>query len=228
MRNERDLEHWILDIVDSIVSLTIWKILNEPTVYVVYTITNFFVVVFFTEEMEKRQYCIFWPLGLNVVGNSAICLSRLCQRVRDANWSITRHSRMSTRQPAISSILWPGPLMPWLENEDKIPTHPPWGGGQLAARSGTCRPPEFCFPPFPGNHKVLTHIEYRAVSGAFRTIDPPPPLRTASVSSPRTKGGGGGVHTSWAVRGWGVNIMEDARHWIGLLHYNSSTQATKF
>jgi hypothetical protein len=37
-------------------------------------------------------------------------------------------------------------------------------------------------------HKVLAYIEYRAVSGVFRTIDPPPPLHPASVSSPRTKG----------------------------------------
>ncbi len=29
-----------------------------------------------------------------------------------------------------------------------------------------------------------------AVSGVFRTIDPPPPLHQASVSSPRTKCGG--------------------------------------
>jgi hypothetical protein len=40
------------------------------------------------------------------------------------------------------------------------------------------------------HHKVLTYIEYRAVSGVFRTIDPPPPLHPESVSSPRTKGGG--------------------------------------
>ncbi len=26
-------------------------------------------------------------------------------------------------------------------------------------------------------HKVLTHVEYRAVSGVFQNIDPPPPLR---------------------------------------------------
>ncbi len=25
------------------------------------------------------------------------------------------------------------------------------------------------------------------------------------------------------MRGWGVNILEDARHWIGLLQYNPST-----
>ncbi len=39
-------------------------------------------------------------------------------------------------------------------------------------------------------HKVLTYIEYRAVSGVFRTIDPPTPLNPASVSSPRTEGRG--------------------------------------
>ncbi len=71
-------------------------------------------------------------------------------------------------------------------------------------------------------HKLLTYIEYRAVSGVFRTIDPPPPLHLASVSSPRTKGRG--VHTRQAVRGWGVNISEAARHWIGLLQYNPSTE----
>ena len=49
-------------------------------------------------------------------------------------------------------------------------------------------------------HTVLTYIEYRAVSCVFRTIDPP-----------RRPGGEG------------VNISEDARHWIGLLRYNPST-----
>jgi hypothetical protein len=68
------------------------------------------------------------------------------------------------------------------------------------------------------------------VSGVFQNIDPHPPLRPASVSSPRTKGVGvpyqwhqWGVHTRRAVRGRGVNILEDARHWIGLLQYNLST-----
>jgi hypothetical protein len=74
----------------------------------------------------------------------------------------------------------------------------------------------------PGfTHKVLTYIEYRAVSGVFPTIDPPPPLHPASVSSPAPKAGE--VHTRRAVRGWGVNISEDARHLIGLLQYNPST-----
>ncbi len=54
------------------------------------------------------------------------------------------------------------------------------------------------------------------MSGVFQPIDPPPHLPMAIVSSPRTKGGGGGrVHTRRAVRG-GVNSSEDARHWIGL------------
>ena len=38
---------------------------------------------------------------------------------------------------------------------------------------------------------VLTYIEYRAVSSVFQTINPPPPLHPANVSSPCTKGGGG-------------------------------------
>jgi len=32
--------------------------------------------------------------------------------------------------------------------------------------------------------------EYRAVSGVFQNIDHPPPFHPASMSSPRTKGGG--------------------------------------
>ncbi len=69
--------------------------------------------------------------------------------------------------------------------------------------------------------KVLADIEYRAVSGVLRTIDTPPPLHPASVSSLCTKRGGG--YTCRAVRGWGVNILEDARHWIGLFKYNPSS-----
>ncbi len=41
-------------------------------------------------------------------------------------------------------------------------------------------------------HKVLTHIEYRAVSGVFRTIEPPTSSPPSEVSTHRTKGGGGG------------------------------------
>ncbi len=60
---------------------------------------------------------------------------------------------------------------------------------------------------------------FRIQSSVWRLpnyIDPPPPLRPASVSSPRTKGGG---CTCTLAGGWGggggVNISEDARHWIG-------------
>ncbi len=60
------------------------------------------------------------------------------------------------------------------------------------------------------------------MSGVFRTIDPPPPLPQTSVSSPRPKARGRGVHTRRMARGWWVNISEDARHWIGLLQYNPS------
>jgi hypothetical protein len=34
------------------------------------------------------------------------------------------------------------------------------------------------------DHKVLTYVEYRAVSGVFQNVDPPPPLRPASVYPP--------------------------------------------
>ncbi len=60
-------------------------------------------------------------------------------------------------------------------------------------------------------HKVLTYVGYRAVSGVFQNMDPPPLLHPASVSSPRTKGGGG-IHTRRPVSVWGVNSLEDARH----------------
>ncbi len=61
-------------------------------------------------------------------------------------------------------------------------------------------------------HIVLTYIEYRAVSGVFRLLTPHP-LSTQRVCPPPAPKAG--VHTRRAVRGWGVNILEDARHWIG-------------
>jgi hypothetical protein len=33
---------------------------------------------------------------------------------------------------------------------------------------------------------------------------------------------GGGTHSPGSEGGRGVNILEDARHWIGLLQYNPS------
>ncbi len=66
------------------------------------------------------------------------------------------------------------------------------------------------------NHKVLTNIEYRAVSGVFRTIDPPTPPHTTSVSSPRTKGGGYTLAGQWGGGGSIVRKTPD----IGLASYN--------
>ncbi len=48
------------------------------------------------------------------------------------------------------------------------------------------------------------------MSGVFRTIDPPPPHRPASVYPPSLVRGGG--HIRWVERGWGVNSSEDAGH----------------
>ncbi len=66
-------------------------------------------------------------------------------------------------------------------------------------------------------HKVLTYIEYRAVSGVFQTIDPPPHLHPASCPPPAPKAGG--VHTGWAVRGWG-SIFRNTPD-IGLASYSN-------
>jgi hypothetical protein len=54
------------------------------------------------------------------------------------------------------------------------------------------------------SHKVLTYIEYSAVSGVFRTIDPHPLSPQRVCPPPAPKAGGG--HTRRAVRGWGVNM----------------------
>ncbi len=56
------------------------------------------------------------------------------------------------------------------------------------------------------------------MSGVFRAFDDPTPSPPSECVLPRTKGGGGGgyaVHTRRALRGWRVNISEDARHWTG-------------
>ncbi len=68
-----------------------------------------------------------------------------------------------------------------------------------------------------GSHTVLTYN--RVQSSVWHLPNPHPPLHPASVSSPRIKGGG---HTRGG-EGVGGNILEDAKHWIGLLQYNPST-----
>jgi hypothetical protein len=69
-------------------------------------------------------------------------------------------------------------------------------------------------------HKVLTYVEYRAVSGVFQNIDPPSPSTPSECVLPPHQRRGG-THSPGG--GGGVNILEDARHWIGLLQYNLST-----
>jgi hypothetical protein len=57
--------------------------------------------------------------------------------------------------------------------------------------------------------------KYRVQSSVWHLpnyFDPPPPLHPASVLPPHR-----------AVRGWGVSILEDARHWVDLLQYNPPT-----
>ncbi len=41
-------------------------------------------------------------------------------------------------------------------------------------------------------HKVLTYVEYRAVSEAFQNIDPPPPLHPKRRGRTHSPGGEGG------------------------------------
>ncbi len=65
------------------------------------------------------------------------------------------------------------------------------------------------------NHKVLTYVEYRAVSGVFQNIDPPPPSPLSECDLlPHQRRG---VHTRRGVRGVGGQYFEDASHRIGLL-----------
>jgi hypothetical protein len=69
---------------------------------------------------------------------------------------------------------------------------------------------------------------YRIQSSVWRLPNYwPPPLSPPSecVLPPHQRRGG--VHTRRVVRGWGVYISEDARHWIGLVQYNPSTVLTK-
>jgi hypothetical protein len=53
--------------------------------------------------------------------------------------------------------------------------------------------------------QTIAYVEYRAVSGVFQNINPSPPPQQRRE---------GTLHTRRPVRGWGVNILEDARHWI--------------
>jgi hypothetical protein len=67
----------------------------------------------------------------------------------------------------------------------------------------------------PGLFPQSTYM-YRVQSSVWRLPNYWPP---ESVSSPPHQR----VHTRRAVRGWWVNISQDASNWIGLLQYNPST-----
>jgi hypothetical protein len=69
-------------------------------------------------------------------------------------------------------------------------------------------------------HKTLRYVEYRAVSGVFQNIDPPPLSPPSECVLPPHQRRG--IHTRWAVRGVGVNFLEYARRRTGLLQYNLS------
>ena len=75
-------------------------------------------------------------------------------------------------------------------------------------------------------HKVLTYIEYRAVSGVFRNFDPPPPSPPSECVLPPLQRRGNTLAGWWG--GWGVNIniLEDSSHRIGLLQSNLTTACT--
>jgi hypothetical protein len=80
-----------------------------------------------------------------------------------------------------------------------------------------------CFDPSDIMTQSTYMYIYRAQSSVWRLPNywPHTPLHPASVSSPEPKAEG--TH-SQGGEGVGVNISEDARHWIGLLQYNPSTQ----
>ncbi len=64
------------------------------------------------------------------------------------------------------------------------------------------------------NRREIILYEANPMPGVFQNIDPPPPHRPASVYA----FGAGGGHTRYRWRGgWGVNILEDARH-CSVLH----------
>ena len=60
------------------------------------------------------------------------------------------------------------------------------------------------------------------MTGVVQNIDPPPPILPSECVLPlhqRRRG----THSPGGEGVGGVNFLEDARHWIGLLQYNLST-----
>jgi hypothetical protein len=50
------------------------------------------------------------------------------------------------------------------------------------------------------------------MSGVFQNFEPPPPPHCLASTPPPPAFGAGGGHIRWVERGWGFNILEDARH----------------
>ena len=81
-----------------------------------------------------------------------------------------------------------------------------------------------CSLRFENNFLIIEGVRFASISKktqlsklSFAFVSLALPLLLWGTHSP----GGSG-----AVRGWGVNNLEDARHWIGLLKFNPSTGAT--
>ncbi len=70
------------------------------------------------------------------------------------------------------------------------------------------------------------HIKSTEQCLASSELLTPHPLSTQRVSSPHQRRGGGGTHSPGG-EGVGVNISEDARHWVVLLQYNPSRRYTQ-
>ncbi len=88
----------------------------------------------------------------------------------------------------------------------------------LLERQRVSFPPIASFPFQPWMYSQSTYI-CRVQSSVWPLSPPPPtPFSTHRVCPP------GGTH-SLGGEGVVVNILEDARHWIGLLQYNPSTDA---
>jgi hypothetical protein len=68
------------------------------------------------------------------------------------------------------------------------------------------------------NHKVLTFVEYRAVSRVFQNIDPPPLSPTSECVLPPHQSRGG-THSPVGEGGGGSIFRKTERHRIGLLQY---------
>jgi hypothetical protein len=111
--------------------------------------------------------------------------------------------------------------------EQATPALLPPGPSQLTLTSPP-QPARHCaFQSEVADHKVLTYVEHRAVSGVFQNIDPPPPPSPPSecvLPYPAPKAGG--THSPGG-EGVGSQYLEDARHWIGLLQFNPSTWQTE-